>query len=58
MDKLKTMIKKPLAVMVALGICVGLALAACSDDTDHATSKLEFKSGKIALAADSEHLAH
>ena len=58
MSKLKNWIKKPLAVMAVLGVCVGLALAACSDDTEHASSKLQLKTSSVVVAvADSEHLA-
>jgi hypothetical protein len=58
MKKMKNWIKKPLAVMAVLGLCLGMALAACSDDDGHATSKLTHKTGNVVLAvADTEHLA-
>jgi hypothetical protein len=43
--------------MAVLGVCLGMALAACGDDDKHATSKLTHKTGTIVLAADTEHLA-
>ena len=59
MKNLKNWIKRPLAIIAVLGLSVGMALAACSDDDDnYATSKLQHNTGEVVLAvADTEHLA-